>query len=153
VICCRAHVCPDSYGEPGPAGNGTTAPGLTDRVRFTVGHADPGSRALLRTIPTGPIVLADVPVPAVILALRTMVAGEERYFWIPPAENAGKPMIVQLTLLEVDRLEVDRQTPPLPGPATPPKKARRTRSGLPYVILRRRARRAQRRSGRFSLAR
>lgn len=117
------------------AGKGTEPPALTDRVFYSIGYANPGSHDLLRPLQGGgTTILGDIPIPALIEALRTMVAGEERYFWLPPGKNAGKPMVVQLTLFSIDKRE---QVAPPAALAAPPKKARRTKSGVPYVILRR----------------
>ena len=74
-------------------------------------------------------------------ALALMAEGEARRFWIPeelafkhyPGTTRG-PVVYDITLLKV----VDMPAPP-PVPkdvAAPPKQAKRTKSGLAYVVLR-----------------
>lgn len=115
-------------------GTGTAHPEPADRVHVIIWGSDPPNHALVDTIPAGSVILADIPIPTVVEALRAMVAGEERYYWIPPERNAGRPMFIHLVLAHVEKR---RQLPPPANLAAPPKSARPLRGGGSFVTLRR----------------
>lgn len=108
-------------------------PALDDQIKYRIDNVDHDHRDLQRNYSGSPT-LASVSHPDLIDALRTMAEGQEGYFWISPERDRGSGMVVQLSLLSVDKSGLVVKSGPLAGP---PKKARRTKDRVPYVVLRR----------------
>lgn len=108
-------------------------PALDDQIKYRIDSVDDERRGLQRNY-SGRPTLAAVSHPDLIDALRTMAEGQEGYFWISPERDRGPGLIVKLSLLSVDKSGLVVKSGPLAGP---PKKARRTKDRVPYVVLRR----------------
>lgn len=117
------------------AGNGAEKPTSDDlvRVRYTVWKSD---GTLVQHVPASQSLVIAVPkmIPGWGMAVKTMVAGEQRRAWIPSDLTGGKVdlgLVIDTELVEV----IPRPTTP-EDVAAPPADATKTVTGLAYKVLR-----------------
>jgi hypothetical protein len=114
------------HSATGPASGAHPEP--TDRVLFDVVATGRDGAFVDLGIKLGTVTLADVPVPAVIDALRDTAAGEMRYVW---TTHAGKPLWLRIWLYSVEKRT---QLVPPPDVLRPPLAATHGER-LDYVVL------------------
>jgi hypothetical protein len=110
---------------------GGVQPAPADRVLFTGGGVGTDGKPVRLSMTAGTQALADVAFAPAADALREMIAGEQRFYWVPAARNHGAAMLMQLTLINIEK----RPQVPSPRDLRPPAAAKRLASGVAYVVL------------------
>lgn len=115
-------------------------PEIQDAVTIEFTSWDPAGKVLDASVwnpePTT-IELESVP-EGIRVAMLTMSTGEKIRMWVPKELHDGDNAIVT----DMRLLSIERRPAPIPAPAdvaAPPKNAKKTRSGLRYIVLERKS--------------
>ena len=114
-------------------------PGKNDAVRVHYTGWKQSGETVYTTTGRGqpmPMSLAQIP-PGFSEAMQLMKKGEKAMLWIPPeiGYGAAKPPNPEPMAYEVELVEIESAPPVPPDLGKPPATAKKTKSGVPYVIV------------------